>query len=110
MSDAVEEKTTEETCFEILAHVGSAKSSYIEAIGKAKEGDFAAAAQLIAQGDEEFTAGHAHHFKMLQKDVSGEKKAEFSLILLHTEDQMAGAETLKTVANGLLDVYKALQS
>lgn len=95
-------------CFDILAHVGSAKSYYLEAIELAKAGDFAAAEEKIVQGDDEFSAGHARHFEMLQKDVSGEQKASFSLILLHTEDQMASAETLKTVSVGLCDVYRRL--
>lgn len=102
-----EATATEATCFEILAHVGSAKSSYIEAIEAARTGDFEEADQLLTAGDEAYHQGHELHFQMLQKDVSGEQKATFSLILLHTEDQMASAETLRVVAKGFSDVYRA---
>ena len=38
-------------CFGIISHVGVAKTSYINAIAKAKEGDFEAAEALIKEGD-----------------------------------------------------------
>jgi cellobiose-specific phosphotransferase system component IIA len=38
--------------FNIISSVGTARSSYIEAIQKAKEGDFEAAEALIKEGDE----------------------------------------------------------
>ena len=40
------------TCFEIISYVGTAKANYVDAIAKAKEGDFDAAEELIKQGDE----------------------------------------------------------
>ena len=42
------------TCFEIISYVGTAKSMYINAVQKAKEGDFDAAEELIKQGDEAY--------------------------------------------------------
>ena len=36
------------TCFEIISYVGTAKSMYINAVQKAKEGDFDAAAPLLS--------------------------------------------------------------
>lgn len=108
MADDIQANTTELACFEILAHVGTAKSAYIEAIDHARLGEFDAARKLMAEGDAEFHKGHECHFSMLQKDASGEQKAEFSLILLHTEDQMAEAEMLKTVATSFIGSYELL--
>lgn len=108
MADDIEANATQLACFEILAHVGTAKSAYIEAIDHARQGEFDAAHDLMAEGDAEFHEGHERHFMMLQKDASGEQKAEFSLILLHTEDQMAEAETLKTMATSFIASYELL--
>ena len=44
----------EEVCFQIIANVGMAKSMYIEAIGKAKEGDLDGARELIKQSSDAF--------------------------------------------------------
>ena len=46
------------TCFEIIGYVGTAKSCYINAIAKAKEGAFDEAADLIKQGGEAYNGGH----------------------------------------------------
>ena len=54
------------TAFQIISAVGSARSSYIEAIQKAKEGDFDGADQLIKEGDEMFIEGHHAHAGLLK--------------------------------------------
>lgn len=96
------------TCFEIISYVGTAKSDYINAISKAKEGDFEGAQELVKQGDEAYNGGHDVHMKLLQADAAGERNGEAPLILLHAEDQMAGAETCKLMALNFIDTYREL--
>ena len=100
----------EMTCFEIISYVGTAKSCYINAIAKAKEGDLAAAERLVKQGDEAYNGGHDVHMKLLQSDAAGERDGKAPLILLHAEDQMAGAETCKLMAINFMDVYRELHA
>ena len=100
----------EMTCFEIISYVGTAKSCYINAITKAKEGDFAAAEELIKQGDEAYNGGHDVHMKLLRADATGESDGKAPLILLHAEDQMASAETCKLMAINFMDVYRELNT
>ena len=90
------------TCFEIISYVGTAKSMYINAVQKAKEGDFDAAEELIKQGDEAYNGGH-------EKEANGERNGEAPLILLHAEDQMAGTETMRVMATELIEIHKQLQ-
>lgn len=95
-------------CFEIISYVGTAESNYVNAIAKAKEGDFEAAEELIKQGDEAYNGGHDVHMKLLQADAAGERNGEAPLILLHAEDQMAGAEMAKLMALNLIDTYREI--
>ena len=88
--------------------MGTAKSNYVNAIAKAKEGDFEAAEELIKQGDEAYNGGHDVHMKLLQADAAGERNGEAPLILLHAEDQMAGAEMAKLMALNLIDTYREI--
>ena len=53
-------------CFQIISSVGTARSSYIEAIQKAKQGDFQEARECVAAGQKEFLKGHEAHFSLLQ--------------------------------------------
>ena len=100
----------EMTCFEIISYVGTAKSCYVNAISKAKEGNLSAAEELVKQGDEAYNGGHDVHMKLLQADAAGERNGEAPLILLHAEDQMAGAETCKLMAINFMDVYRELHA
>ena len=98
------------TCFEIISYVGTAKSMYINAVQKAKEGDCDAAEELIKQGDEAYNGGHDVHMGLLKKEANGERNGEAPLILLHAEDQMAGTETMRVMATELIEVHKQLQA
>lgn len=95
-------------CFNIISSVGAARSNYIEAIRKAKAGEFEKARELISEGEEMFVEGHHAHSELLQNEAAG-KKAEFSLILMHAEDQLMSAEAFKIIAEELIDVYEKMK-
>lgn len=92
-------------CFEMISHHGSARSFFVEAIQEAKKGNFAQAAAKIATGEEEFQAGHQAHARLIQKEASG-NSVPISLLLLHAADLMMSAETLKIMAQELIELYK----
>ena len=98
----------EEVCFQIIANVGMAKSQYIEAIEKAKAGEFDAARDLIKQGSDAYLEGHNVHLQLLTNDAGG-KTVHFSMLLMHAEDQLMGAETFRVIAEDFIDVYERLK-
>lgn len=91
---------------QIIAASGGAKSSYIEAIGLAKKGKFDEAEQMIKEGGEIYLQGHEAHVDLLQ--ISAEEKLEIPLLLMHAEDQMMNCETMKIVAEELIEQYKEI--
>ena len=95
------------TAFQIISAVGTAKSSYIEAIGAAKSGDFDRAEQLIKDGDETFVEGHKAHAGLLEKEANGET-GPLGLLIVHAEDQLMSAEAFKTIALEFIDAYKRI--
>lgn len=92
-------------CFQLITAAGGAKSNYIEAIQKAKEGLYEEAAQLIKEGDELMKQGHEPHTDLIQKEAAGES-VEMGLILTHAEDQMMSAEVFKVMAEEMIELYK----
>ena len=92
-------------CFQLITAAGSAKSNYIEAIQKAKEGLYDEAAHLIAEGDEMTKQGHLPHTDLVQKEAAGED-VHMSLILTHAEDQMMSTEVFKIMAEEIIELYK----
>lgn len=95
--------------FQIISAVGTARSSYIEAIQAAKKRDFAGANQLITEGDDAFVEGHHAHAKLLQNEAEG-KGSSINLLILHAEDQLMSAEAFKTIALEFIDVYKRFEA
>ena len=94
--------------FEIISAVGTARSMFIEAIQLAKTGDFDGARKLVEEGNEYFIEGHRAHAKLISKEASGEK-VEFSLLLVHTEDQFMSAETFKILVEEFIHLYERME-
>lgn len=97
-----------ELCFQIITCVGSAKSSFIEAIVSAKSGDFDGARAKIKEGDNYFAEGHHVHADLVSKEANGEQTL-ITLLLIHAEDQLMSAETARIYALEFIELYEKLQ-
>lgn len=94
-------------CFNIITHVGTARSNYIGAIQLAKEGKFEEAEKLVEAGEKEFVEGHHAHADMLTKEANGEL-GNAGVLLIHAEDQLMSAEAFKIIAEEFIDLYKKI--
>ena len=93
--------------FNIIATVGTARSSYINAIDEAAEGNFEKAEELIKEGQEAFTQGHDAHAQLLVMTAQGEA-VTMDLLLTHAEDQLMSAEAFGILAERFVTLYKKL--
>lgn len=90
---------------QIITYAGVAKSCYMEALAAAKRGDFETASAAAQKGDESFVEAHHGHGALLQEEMETEEP-RISLLMCHAEDQLTGAETLKTIILELIELYK----
>ena len=95
-------------CFQIISHAGTAKSNYIEAMAKAKDGDFKKASELINEGIEEYRLAHNAHSSLITEEASG-NKVEVGLLLMHAEDQLITTEVIKVVAEENIQLLKEIR-
>ncbi len=93
--------------FQIISAVGSAKSCYMEAMKMAEKGDFEGIEAKIKEGDLEFNKGHEAHASLIQKEASGEKTTP-NILLMHAEDQLMSAETIKLMALEIIKLNQRL--
>ena len=98
----------EKLSFLMLSNVGEAKSCFIDAMSIARTGKFEEAAKMIEEGEEHFREGHRSHMQMVQTAGSGQKP--INLLIAHAEDQMMATDTIKIVANEMIEVYKLIHS
>ena len=89
-------------CFQIISAAGSARSSYIEAIQKVKNGNIDEAEKSMKEGEKQFLKGHDVHNTLLQQEASGEA-VKSSILVMHAEDQLMGAEMFQIIAKEFID-------
>ena len=94
--------------FEIISNVGMAKSLSIEALREVRNGKYDEAKEKLNEAGQCLKNGHHAHTSLIQKEASGEK-VEFSLIIMHAEDQMMSAEIIISLAEEMIEMYKDLK-
>ena len=102
-------ESLELVAFEIISNVGMGKSLAIEAIREARKGNYEEANKKIEEAKEFLLKGHHSHTSLIQKEAAGEK-LEFSLIIMHAEDQLISAETIKDLAIEIIEMHEDLSS
>lgn len=94
--------------FQVISAVGTARSMYIEAIQEAKTGNIEGAKAMIQEGVNIFHEGHQAHAQLIQKEANGEID-KLTLLIMHAEDQLMSAETLKIVAEEFIELYEKVK-
>jgi len=94
--------------FNIILHAGNARSYAMEAIQNAKEYNFTEAHDKIELADEEFTKAHHEQTKLLQEEADGNKH-DVTVLLVHAQDHLMTAMTVKDLANEMIDMYEKME-
>ena len=95
-------------CFNIISSVGMAKSSYVEAMRVAAKGDYEESAAKMKEGDGYYSKGHDAHLELLSNEANG-AELNAGVILMHAEDQMMAAETVRLMAEENIKLYRKIQ-
>lgn len=96
----------EEMALEIITNVGTARSMYVEAVEAAKAGNFEEAHNLVVEGEKIFVNGHHAHADLVNAKI-GVEELQYMFLVMHAEDQLMSAETLKIVCDELIDMLEA---
>jgi len=94
-----------EIAFQIILYGGNGRSNAMEAIQHAKEGDFEKADQLIEDANTELGKAHNHQTELLQLEARGEG-ASVNVILVHSQDHLMNAMTVRDMAIEFIELYK----
>lgn len=97
----------ENIIFQIILHGGNGRSSSMEAIALAKTSDFTGAKQKLEEAKEALNEAHKIQTSLIQGETRGEH-AEVSLLMVHAQDHLMNAITLKDIAAEFVDMYETL--
>ena len=89
---------------ELIVNSGNARSRAMEAIGAAKNGNLDTAKEKIKEAEEDLGKAHNVQTNLIQNEANG-NKAEVSLLLVHAQDHLMNAMTIKDMAKEFVNMY-----
>lgn len=107
MSNVTEEQQ-EKIVLELVVNGGDARSKAMEAIRLAAKGDFEAADKKLEESAEALNRAHEFQTEMIQAQLRGEE-VEVSLIMVHGQDHLMNAITVKDLATEMVAMYKKMK-
>ncbi|AUM65791.1 PTS lactose/cellobiose transporter subunit IIA [Brevibacillus laterosporus] len=93
-----------DVAFHIILHGGNAKSFAMEAIAAAKRGEIEEARKLMDGATAELREAHHIQTSLIQEEAGG-NKTEVTLLMIHAQDHLMNAITVKDLANEFIDLY-----
>ncbi|KWW16604.1 PTS cellobiose transporter subunit IIA [Peribacillus simplex] len=94
--------------FQMILHGGNSRSHSMEALQFAKSGEIEQAKKSLQKAKEELTLAHRIQTNLIQNEAGG-NNTEISLILIHAQDHLMNAITVKDLAEEFIYLYKELK-
>lgn len=95
------------TGFAIVAYAGDAKSALIDALEKARKGDFETARALVKESNESIVAAHNEQTKLLSQEAGG-GDLDVTFIMVHGQDSLMTTMMLKDEVKYFIDEYERI--
>ena len=89
----------------LIIYGGDGKSSAMEAIHAAKEGNFDLADEKIRAAEKSLLEAHHTQTEMLTQEANGDS-VEMSLLMVHGQDHLMNAMTVRDLAVEFIELYK----
>lgn len=103
----MEENEINQVAMVLIANSGDARSKFMEAIALVKDQDFDQAQDKFDEGKASLRLAHQAQTDLLTQEAGGERVA-LSLLLLHAQDHLMNAMTVRDFAQELIDLYQRL--
>nr|WP_314264978.1 PTS N,N'-diacetylchitobiose transporter subunit IIA [uncultured Moellerella sp.] len=97
----------EEVIMGLIINAGQARSLAYNGLKKAKEGDFTAAKDLMAQSRDALNEAHKVQTQLIESD-QGEGKIKVSLVMVHAQDHLMNAMLARELVVELIELHERL--
>ena len=97
----------QETMLQLIVNGGNARSYAMEGIQLAKAGNIEEAREALVKSGEELAEAHTAQTKLIQEEAAG-NSVEVSLLMVHAQDHLMNAITVKDLAQEFIDMYERL--
>ena len=93
--------------FEIILHIGTARTEVHEAFALMREGKYAESEEKLEVANTELVEAHHAQTKLLQDYASG-VEIKIEIIMVHAQDHLMTTLTLLEVAKEMLELHKKI--
>lgn len=93
--------------FQLILYSGNARSLAMEALQEAKDKDFDAAKLKIAESESELLKAHKFQTQLIQAEAGGDK-FDIPIILIHAQDHLMTAMTVKDLAIEMIEIRQEI--
>ena len=91
--------------FEIVAYSGDARSTLLQLLKEARQGNFANVDALLADADENINLAHRSQTQILAAEASGDNM-DMRFIFVHGQDHLMTTILLRDVIGDLVELYR----
>lgn len=97
----------EHIVFQMILHGGNGRSSAMEAIAAAKQAEFTKAKEKLQEAADAINQAHKLQSSLIQAEVR-EEPTKVSLLMVHAQDHLMNAITVKDLAAEFVSLYEVL--
>lgn len=98
-----------ELSFQLILHSGNARSSAMEAMYEAKAGRFEEANVKIQEAESELHKAHRYQTDLITAEAGGDS-FEIPILLIHAQDHLMTAMTVKDLAKEIIEIRQDLSN
>jgi PTS system cellobiose-specific IIA component len=89
----------------LVVSAGNARSTAIEALRAAKNGEFDLAEEQMEDADRTILEAHEIQTEMIQNELNG-NKVEVGLLMVHAQDHLMNAMTVMDLCKEMIDILR----
>lgn len=98
----------EEIIMNLIVNGGDARSNAMNAIEHAKVGEIERSRGLIGEANDALDRAHDYQTKLIQEEANG-NKTEISILMIHAQDHLMNAMTVRDMANEFIQLYEIIK-
>ncbi len=93
---------------ELIVNGGNARSKALEAVTAAGKREFSLAKEKMEQCSASLQKAHDCQTELLQKEAAGESGMPLSLLMVHAQDHLMNAMTIRDMARQMIQMYRVI--
>lgn len=101
----MENTSMDQIMMELIINGGDARSKSMQAISLAKKGDLEGAMDKIRDANKALSKAHDFQTSLIQNESAGQK-VEISILMIHAQDHLMNAMTVRDLAKEMIDMYE----